>query len=158
MKAQTYLMENEDECLRMDIKTDYSSLESQALWAGLKEGMRVADIGCGSGITSSFLKQIVGESGHVTGIDGSMERIVYARENYGVEGLEFLNLNINNSLDGLKDYGRAKKVQLASLVDRGHRELPIHPDFVGKVIPTARKEIVKVEVFEIDGVDRVVIR
>ena len=104
MKAQTYLMENEDECLRMDIKTDYSSLESQALWAGLKEGMRVADIGCGSGITSSFLKQIVGESGHVTGIDGSMERIVYARENYGVEGLEFLNLNINNSLDGLKDF------------------------------------------------------
>jgi ubiquinone/menaquinone biosynthesis C-methylase UbiE len=97
-------MENKDECLRMDIKTDYPSLERQALWAGLKEGMRVADIGSGSGITSSFLKRIVGESGHVTGFDGSMKRTVYARENYGVEGLEFVNLDINNSLDDLKNF------------------------------------------------------
>jgi len=47
---------------------------------------------------------------------------------------------------------------LAALVDRGHRELPIHPDFVGKVIPTARKENVGVEVLEVDGVDRVIIK
>ncbi len=59
------------------------------------------------------------------------------------------------ALDGLKDYGRAAKVQLAALIDRGHRELPIHPDFTGKVIPTSKKEEVKVEVMEIDGVDRV---
>jgi len=59
------------------------------------------------------------------------------------------------ALDGLKDYGRAAKVQLAALIDRGHRELPIHPDFTGKVIPTSKKEEVKVEVMEIDGIDRV---
>lgn len=62
------------------------------------------------------------------------------------------------ALDGLKDYGRATKVQLVALIDRGHRELPIHPDYVGKVIPTSKKEDVKVEVLEIDGADRVVIR
>ena len=61
------------------------------------------------------------------------------------------------ALDGLKDYGRACKVQLVSLVDRGHRELPIHPNYTGKVIPTSKKENVKVEVLEIDGVDRVII-
>lgn len=62
------------------------------------------------------------------------------------------------ALDGLKDYGRAAKVQLVSLVDRGHRELPIHPNYTGKVIPTSNKEEVKVEVLEIDGADRVVLR
>jgi len=62
------------------------------------------------------------------------------------------------ALDGLKDYGRAAKVQLVSLVDRGHRELPIHPNYTGKVIPTSAKEDVKVEVLEIDGVDRVIIK
>jgi len=62
------------------------------------------------------------------------------------------------ALDGLKDYGRASKVQLVSLVDRGHRELPIHPNYTGKVIPTSKKEEVKVEVLEIDGVDRVIIK
>lgn len=104
MKAQSYLMENKDECLRLDIKTDYTSLKNQALWAGLKEGMKVADIGCGSGITSSFLKRIVGGTGHITGIDDSMERILYARENYDREGIEFINLDINNSLDGLRNF------------------------------------------------------
>lgn len=62
------------------------------------------------------------------------------------------------ALDGLKDYGRASKIQLVSLIDRGHRELPIHPDFTGKVIPTSLKEDVKVEVLEIDGVDRVILK
>ncbi|MFC1496342.1 bifunctional pyr operon transcriptional regulator/uracil phosphoribosyltransferase PyrR [Candidatus Margulisiibacteriota bacterium] len=62
------------------------------------------------------------------------------------------------ALDGLKDYGRAAKVQLCALVDRGHREVPIHPDFVGKMIPTARKENVRVEVLEIDGIDRAIIQ
>jgi len=62
------------------------------------------------------------------------------------------------ALDGLKDYGRAAKVQLVSLVDRGHRELPIHPNYTGKVIPTSNKEEIHVEVLEIDGNDRVIIK
>src|SRR3989338_11374859 len=74
-----------------------------------------------------------------------------------VDDVIFAGRTARAALDGLKDYGRASKVQLAALVDRGHRELPIHPDFTGKVIPTAKSEDVKVEVLEIDGVERVTI-
>ncbi len=62
------------------------------------------------------------------------------------------------ALDGLKDYGRAGKVQLVALIDRGHRELPIHPDFIGKKIPTSRKEEVRVQLLETDGLDQVIIK
>lgn len=63
------------------------------------------------------------------------------------------------ALDALIDLGRPRAIQLAVLVDRGHRELPIRPDFVGKNVPTARSEIVAVQLKETDaGVERVVIR
>ena len=75
-----------------------------------------------------------------------------------VDDVIFAGRTARAALDGLKDYGRAAKVQLAALVDRGHRDLPIHPDFVGKTIPTARREEVAVEIMEADGVDRVVIK
>jgi len=75
-----------------------------------------------------------------------------------VDDVIFAGRTARAALDGLKDYGRAAKVQLAALVDRGHRELPIHPDFTGKVIPTALKEEVRVEVLEVDGLDRVTLR
>lgn len=74
-----------------------------------------------------------------------------------VDDVIFAGRTVRAALDGLKDYGRANKVQLCALVDRGHREVPIHPDFTGKVLPTAKKEQVSVEVLEIDGVDRVLI-
>ncbi|MBU0501751.1 MAG: bifunctional pyr operon transcriptional regulator/uracil phosphoribosyltransferase PyrR [bacterium] len=75
-----------------------------------------------------------------------------------VDDVIFAGRTARAALDGLKDYGRATKVQLAALIDRGHRELPIHPDFVGKTIPTSLKEDVRVEIYEVDGVDRVVIK
>ena len=61
------------------------------------------------------------------------------------------------AIDALFDYGRPARVQLAVLVDRGHRELPIRPDYVGKNLPTARGERVNVRVAELDGVDEVTI-
>jgi len=61
-------------------------------------------------------------------------------------------------IDALFDYGRPQRVQLAVIADRGHRELPIRPDYVGKNLPTSRRERVFVRVEEIDGVDEVVIR
>jgi pyrimidine operon attenuation protein/uracil phosphoribosyltransferase len=61
------------------------------------------------------------------------------------------------AIDALFDYGRPGRVQLAVLADRGHRELPIRPDYVGKNLPTARGERVNVRVAEIDGVDEVTI-
>ena len=61
------------------------------------------------------------------------------------------------AIDALFDYGRPDRVQLAVLVDRGHRELPIRPDYVGKNLPTSRFERVNVRVDELDGVDEVAI-
>ena len=61
------------------------------------------------------------------------------------------------AIEALFDYGRPARVQLAVLADRGHRELPIRPDYVGKNLPTARGERVNVRVEEIDGVDEVAI-
>ena len=62
------------------------------------------------------------------------------------------------AIDAIFDYGRPARVQLAVLVDRGHRELPIRPDYVGKNIPTSQDERVYVRVEEVDGLDQVVIR
>jgi pyrimidine operon attenuation protein/uracil phosphoribosyltransferase len=64
---------------------------------------------------------------------------------------------VRASLDALIDNGRPKKVQLAVLVDRGHREFPIRPDYVGKNVPTSRSEVVGVKLTETDGKDEVVI-
>ena len=58
------------------------------------------------------------------------------------------------AIDALFDYGRPERVQLAVLVDRGHRELPIRPDYVGKNLPTSRAEHVHVRVAELDGARR----
>jgi pyrimidine operon attenuation protein / uracil phosphoribosyltransferase len=64
---------------------------------------------------------------------------------------------IRAAMDGLIDRGRPQSIQLIVLIDRGHRELPIRPDYVGKVLPTSRREVVKVRFKERDGVDEVLI-
>jgi pyrimidine operon attenuation protein/uracil phosphoribosyltransferase len=64
---------------------------------------------------------------------------------------------VRAALDALTDHGRPRAVRLAALVDRGHRELPIRADFVGKNLPTSATEIVHVRVSETDEVDEVVI-
>ena len=66
-------------------------------------------------------------------------------------------LPVRAAIDVLFDYGRPGRIQLAVLADRGHRELPIRPDYVGKNLPTARDERVNVYVEEIDGTDEVTI-
>lgn len=62
---------------------------------------------------------------------------------------------VRAALDAILSHGRAAKIQLAVLVDRGHRELPIRADYVGKNVPTSRNEIIKVKLSEIDGCDSV---
>ena len=64
---------------------------------------------------------------------------------------------IRAAMDGLMDLGRPKSIQLLVLVDRGHRELPIRPDYVGKVLPTSRRELIQVRLKEMDGMDEVLI-
>lgn len=74
-----------------------------------------------------------------------------------VDDVIYTGRTVRAALDAIIDLGRPKSIQLAVLIDRGHRELPIRPDYVGKNVPTSRKEIVEVRVREIDGVDEVVI-
>ena len=74
-----------------------------------------------------------------------------------VDDVLFSGRTIRAALDALGEIGRPRTVQLAALVDRGHRELPIRPDFVGKNLPTAMTERVRVLLSQTDGVDQVVI-
>ena len=72
-----------------------------------------------------------------------------------VDDVLFTGRTVRAAIDALFDYGRPQRVQLAVLVDRGHRELPIRADHVGKNVPTSREELVQVQLEEIDGVDGV---
>ena len=74
-----------------------------------------------------------------------------------VDDVLYTGRSIRAALDALIDYGRPDRIQLAVLVDRGHRELPIRADYVGKNIPTSRRDEVEVRFQEIDGVDEVVL-
>ena len=74
-----------------------------------------------------------------------------------VDDVLYTGRTIRAAMDALMDFGRAKSIQLAVLIDRGHRELPIRADYAGKNIPTAQKETVEVRLEESDGVDEVVI-
>ena len=74
-----------------------------------------------------------------------------------VDDVLYTGRRIRAAIDALIEYGRPDRVQLAVLADRGHRELPIRPDYVGKNLPTARNDRVQVELNEIDEIDRVVL-
>lgn len=122
------------------------------------------------------IKDIVGKRPPVGALDITLYRddltqvseqpIVHATEiTFDIEGKRiilvddvlFSGRTIRCALDALIDFGRPKQIQLAVLVDRGHRELPIKADYVGKNVPTAIKELVEVRLKESDGKDEVVI-
>lgn len=74
-----------------------------------------------------------------------------------VDDVLYTGRTVRSALDALKDLGRPKAIQLAVLVDRGHRELPIRADFVGKNVPTQKDEVIHVHMTEVDGDDRVML-
>jgi pyrimidine operon attenuation protein/uracil phosphoribosyltransferase len=74
-----------------------------------------------------------------------------------IDDVLFTGRTIRAALDALIDLGRPRAIQLLCLIDRGHRELPIRPDYVGKNVPTSRQENVAVRLEEVDGVDEVVL-
>lgn len=74
-----------------------------------------------------------------------------------VDDVIYTGRTVRAAMDAIMDAGRPSYIKLATLIDRGHRELPIRPDFVGKNIPTSKKEIVHVNIQEIDGENKVVI-
>jgi pyrimidine operon attenuation protein/uracil phosphoribosyltransferase len=75
-----------------------------------------------------------------------------------VDDVLFTGRTIRAALDALMDYGRPRSVQLAVLVDRGHRELPIQPDYVGLTVQTSRRQSIKVVLSEVGELDRVILR
>lgn len=90
--------------------------------------------------------------------------VVHATElDFGVEGrtivivddVLYTGRTVRAAIDEIFDYGRPARVQLATLIDRGHRELPIRPDYVGKNLPTSQDQRVNVRIEEVDGVDEV---
>ena len=74
-----------------------------------------------------------------------------------VDDVLYTGRTIRAAIEALFDYGRPSRVQLAVLVDRGHRELPIRPDYVGKNLPTARGERIQVQLVEVDELDAVLL-
>jgi len=74
-----------------------------------------------------------------------------------VDDVLFTGRSVRAALDAITDFGRPLSIQLAVLIDRGHRELPIRADYVGKNLPTSHKEEVKVSLKEVDGLDAVAI-
>jgi pyrimidine operon attenuation protein / uracil phosphoribosyltransferase len=111
-------------------------------------------------IDISFYRDDVGAKGpasqpvvHASHIDFSLaDRTVVL-----IDDVLFTGRTVRAAIDALFDYGRPQRVQLAVLCDRGHRELPIRPDYVGKNLPTARGERVNVRLEELDEVDEVTI-
>jgi pyrimidine operon attenuation protein/uracil phosphoribosyltransferase len=90
---------------------------------------------------------------HASHIDFDIDR----RTIVIVDDVLYTGRTVRAAIEALFDYGRPERVQLAVLADRGHRELPIRPDYVGKNLPTSREEHVSVRVAELDGVDEVAI-
>jgi pyrimidine operon attenuation protein / uracil phosphoribosyltransferase len=90
---------------------------------------------------------------HATELDFSVD----GRTIVIVDDVLYTGRTVRAAIDVVFDYGRPAKIQLAALVDRGHRELPIRPDYVGKNIPTSQDQRVNVRVEEVDGVDEVTI-
>lgn len=101
MDRQRYLMESEEESLRLDMKTLDEVTWGQALWAGLLPGMRVVDIGCGPGKTTRKLAELVQPGGAAVGVDLSAERISFAREHYGDDRTTFVRHDLLKPLGDL---------------------------------------------------------
>lgn len=74
-----------------------------------------------------------------------------------VDDVLFTGRTIRAAMDALMDVGRPQRIQLAVLIDRGHRELPIRPDYIGKNVPTSKEEAIAVQLSEVDGSDKVTI-
>ena len=96
-----YLMENRDEAHRLEMKTDFEKIADQARWAGIKPGMRVADVGCGPGKITALLHQLASPGGMAVGIDASEDRIRHATDHYANEQISFHRRDISKPMDDL---------------------------------------------------------
>jgi len=97
-----YLMESKDEILRLEMKTDADEVRRNAEWCGIKPGMTILDLGCGTGRTTHILHEMIQPGGKAVGVDSSSDRIEYARKHYGNrEGIEFHVRDVHQRMDDL---------------------------------------------------------
>ncbi len=104
MSASGYMMEGDEEARRLDLKTVPKAVQEHALWAGLKPGMRVADLGCGSGKTSYYLNKLAQPGGETIGVDNAKQRIDFASSTYQDDGLSFVQKDIRQDLSELGQF------------------------------------------------------
>ena len=104
MPINKYLMESEEDITRLELHTDLALVKEQAIWAGLKPGMRVADLGCGPGLTTSILHKLASPNGETIGVDFSEKRIKHAESNYKAQGLNFVCKDIRETLKDLGEF------------------------------------------------------
>ncbi|MFC1867971.1 class I SAM-dependent methyltransferase [Thermodesulfobacteriota bacterium] len=102
MGTADYLMENPEEEVRLEIKTDPKAVREQATWCGLKPGMRLMDAGCGPGMITSILHEMIQPGGSIIGVDYSEERIRYAKQHYANDsGIDFRVHDLRSPIEGL---------------------------------------------------------
>jgi len=124
---------------------------------GLLEGLLHADVPLGD-LDIGFYRDDVSSRPDAPVLHAShIEFDITGRTVVIVDDVLFTGRTVRAAIDALFDYGRPERVQLAVLADRGHRELPIRPDYVGKNLPTSRSEHVHVRLRELDGIDEVAI-
>lgn len=100
--SEYYLMENLEETFRLEIKTDPGEVRKQASWCGLKPGIRVLDAGCGPGVVTSILHEMIQPGGEILGIDYSEERIRHAKKHYGrLPGVDFQVHDLRHPLNDM---------------------------------------------------------
>lgn len=104
MKNRDYLMESAAESHRLTVKTDDAKTATQATWGGLIPGMRVADLGCGPGRTTTVLHDLAQPGGETVGVDFGPDRIAHANAHYQRPGLTFHCRDIRESLDDLGQF------------------------------------------------------
>lgn len=101
-KPPSYLMESFEESVRLELKTDPDAVRKHAKWCGLKPGLRVLDLGCGPGKTSSILYEMIQPGGELLGVDFSETRIAHAKEHYGERpGIDFKVCDFTRPMDEL---------------------------------------------------------
>jgi len=103
-----------------------------------------------------YRDDLVAKSEHPT-INETLQMDVENKTVIVVDDVIYTGRTCRAALDAILDAGRAEKIQFVALVDRGHRELPLGPNYIGKNVPTSSEEIVHVRLKEIDGIDQVIL-
>jgi len=104
-RANSYIMEDIEEILRLETKTDLEATRKQAEWCGLRPGLRVLDAGCGTGLVTSILHEMILPGGEIVGVDNSEERIRFAQKKYGTSSsIQFRRLDLRDSIDGMGEF------------------------------------------------------